>query len=51
MALSNDTDSCLNFFDIAFLFKLSADIKFQLMTSFCLQIAGMMYWNIAVSKL
>ena len=34
-----------------FVFKLSTDIKFQLMTSFCLQIARMMYWNIAVSKL
>ena len=51
MALSIDADSCLNFLTSLFVFKLSTDIKFQLMTSYCLQIAGMMYWNIAVSKL
>ena len=51
MALSNDTDSCLNSLIALFVFKLSTDSKFQLMTSFCLQIARMMYWNIAGSKL
>ena len=54
MAMSNDTDSCLNIFDISFRFNLSnlsTDIKFQLMMSFFLQIVRMMYWNIAVSKL
>ena len=51
MALSNDKDSRLNFFDMSFRFQVITDIKFQLMTSFCLQIARMMYWNIAASKL
>ena len=51
MALSNDMDSCLIPLISLFVFKLSTDIKFQLVTSFCLQIARMMYWNIAVSTL
>ena len=37
-ALLNDADSCLNSFISHFIDKLSTFIKFQLMTSSCLQI-------------
>ena len=45
----NDKESSLNVFDIHFVFMLSTDFKYQLMTSVCLQMTRILYGNIAVS--